>query len=258
MRISFLLLSLSSLMFAKPILSTSIIPNKFIIEQISKNFADVEAIIPPNNDPHTYEIKPKQLQNLQNSDIYFASNLEIEQKLISHLKNLKNLQIIKIQPDKQDPHAWLDPLSVENEAKIIKDALVKKYPEHKDEFEKNYNEFKNNLQILDGKIKKILANSKNKAFIIDHPSLALFAKRYDLKMFSIEEEEKELKAKDLIKLLNDAKQKNVKLFFQTSKKEIKSSKIIENELKIKPVKIDIFQKDYNSLMLNIAEKIGKE
>ena len=53
-----------------------------------------------------------------------------------------------------DPHVWLDPQIDQDFIKGIKDELVKKDPDHKDEYEKNFKKLNKDLENIDKDMKK--------------------------------------------------------------------------------------------------------
>ncbi|MBR8461312.1 zinc ABC transporter substrate-binding protein [Campylobacter sp. faydin G-105] len=97
MRKIFTLLVLgTALAFAKPIVTASILPTKYFIEQIAGNTLEVNVMVGTGADPHTYEPKPKQMKDLEVSKLYFAVGIEFEDTWLERFsKAYKNLKIIK-------------------------------------------------------------------------------------------------------------------------------------------------------------------
>ena len=85
-------------LFAKPVVTTSILPTKFFVEQIAGDTLDVNAMVGKGADPHTYEPKPKQMKELEKSELYFAIGIEFEDAWLDRFsKTFKNLRIVKTQ-----------------------------------------------------------------------------------------------------------------------------------------------------------------
>ncbi|MCD8212538.1 MAG: zinc ABC transporter substrate-binding protein [Campylobacter sp.] len=95
----FALLVISAVaLFAKPIVTASILPTKYFIEQIAGDTIDVNVMVGKGADPHTYEPKPKQMKELENSKLYFAVGIEFEDVWLERFsKTFKSLKIIKTQ-----------------------------------------------------------------------------------------------------------------------------------------------------------------
>jgi zinc transport system substrate-binding protein len=57
----------------------SIVPQKYFVQQIGKDFVDVQVMVQPGASPHTYEPKPRQMADISNSKIYFAIGVPFEE-----------------------------------------------------------------------------------------------------------------------------------------------------------------------------------
>ncbi|WP_069637023.1 metal ABC transporter solute-binding protein, Zn/Mn family [Campylobacter pinnipediorum] len=73
-------------LFGKPLVSTSILPTKYFVEQIAGDTLDVNAMVEKGSDPHTYEPKPQQMKELEKSDLYFAVGIEFEDTWLEKFK----------------------------------------------------------------------------------------------------------------------------------------------------------------------------
>ncbi|MGB3221422.1 MAG: zinc ABC transporter substrate-binding protein [Desulforhopalus sp.] len=62
----------------KPTVFVSIIPQKYFVQQISKDLIDVEVMVQPGASPATYEPKPSQMANLSSCAAYFAIGVPFE------------------------------------------------------------------------------------------------------------------------------------------------------------------------------------
>lgn len=277
---------------AKPVVTTSILPTKFFVEQIAGDTVNVNVMVGYNADPHTYEPKPEQMKSLEKSDIFFAVGIEYEENWLPKFKkSFPNLIISNTQDgitlmamqehhhhdeeehhhdadhdhdkdehhheghhhhDGLDPHVWLDPILVKTQAKNIADALIKKYPQNKALYEANLSKFEASLDDLNKQIYDILSDVKNRKFIVYHPSWGYFAKRYNLIQIPIEIEGKEPKIGDLKELIDEAKEEGTKVIFVAPQFSKKSANIIAKEVGANVVEIDQLSYDYINNMLKTA------
>lgn len=219
-KILFALLASCLALFAKPQVSASILPTKYFIEQIAGDTLSVNVLTNKGDDPHTYEPKPKQMKELENSVLYFAIGIEFEDVWLKKFeKNYPNLKIIhtengieKIamtQHDHEhgdihhehgkgcghshgglDPHVWLDPILVKTQAKNIADALISEFPQNEQIYRQNLEAFNAKLDQIDSYIRSKFQTLKSNEFIVYHPSWGYFAKRYGLEQLAIEIEAK--------------------------------------------------------------------
>ncbi len=71
----------------------TIAPQKYFVQQIGKDLVDVQVMVQPGADPHTYEPKPKQMVAISRAKLYFAVGIEFEEanlsKIIATNPNLK-------------------------------------------------------------------------------------------------------------------------------------------------------------------------
>lgn len=156
-----------------------------------------------------------------------------------------------------DPHIWLDPILVKIQASTIAKALIAKYPQNKALYEANLIKFQAELDALNAEISALLKKSKNKKFIIYHPSLGYFAARYHLVQIPVEIEGKEPKTKDLQRLMSVAKKENIKTIFVQKGFSQNAAKSLAKELKARVVEINHLSENYAENLLQIARELSQ-
>jgi len=67
------------LLTAKVHVIVSILPQKYFVEKIAGNLADVTVMVVPGANPATYEPKPSQMKKIAKARIYFAIGVPFEQ-----------------------------------------------------------------------------------------------------------------------------------------------------------------------------------
>ncbi|EAI8629521.1 cation ABC transporter substrate-binding protein [Campylobacter lari] len=275
LKILLLLLS-CALAFSKPIVSVSIPPQAFFVEKIAKDSVEINILISPNSNEHNVEFKPMMIKNLEKSKIYFLADLELEKILENKFKNtLKNVKIVNIndgisllendetdehnhdehEHGKNDPHTWLDPILVKTQAQNIYKALSQTFPQNKDFYAKNLENFLKELDDLNSVIKTNLQDIKHREFIVYHPSWNYLAKRYNLIQIPVEIDGKEPKIQDLQKLIKIAKEKNIKVIFVQPGFSENSAKVLSKELNAKIVFIDHLAKDWDKELLKTIQAL---
>ncbi|MGI0439733.1 metal ABC transporter solute-binding protein, Zn/Mn family [Helicobacter himalayensis] len=219
MRGIFFLLHLLTFCFAldstKPIISVSIPPQSYFVKKIAGEGVEINVLIPPNTDEHNFDFKPQVMINLEKSAVYFVGDLEFESQLVKKLESTKVKKVRLNAQDtlKGDPHTWLDPLLVKEQAKVIAHALSELYPQNSTFYEKNLATFLNEIDMLDSQIKKLLSGLENKKFIVYHPSWGHFASRYNLEQVAIEIDGKEPKPREIVAITKTAKKENIPIVF---------------------------------------------
>ena len=277
-----LFLFLMSLACAKPIVSVSIPPQAFFVEQIAGDLLEIQIIIPPNTDEHNFELKPQTMQALEKSTIYFTIGLELESLLLQKLQQYKNMRIVPTnkglaslpnmhsahehahdhdhEHGENDPHIWLDPILVQEQARIIAHALGERFAENKDVFIKNLEIFQAKLTKLDAWIREQFKDKTFRDFIVYHPSWGYFAHRYDLRQIPIEIEGKEPKPRDLQRLIKRIERENFRAIFVQQGFLDSIAKTIAQSCKgcnIEILTLDHLAEDWEQNLLESARKIAQ-
>lgn len=156
-----------------------------------------------------------------------------------------------------DPHIWLDPILVKIQASTIAKALIAKYPQNKALYEANLAQFQAELDALNAEISALLKKSKNKKFIIYHPSLGYFAARYHLVQIPVEIEGKEPKTKDLQRLMSVAKKEKIKTIFVQKGFSQNAAKSLAKELKASIVELNHLSENYAENLRQIARELSQ-
>ncbi|MBU5267281.1 zinc ABC transporter substrate-binding protein [Virgibacillus proomii] len=171
-----------------------------------------------------------------------------------------------------DPHIWLDPLRMIEMSEIIKNQLVKLNPEHQALYNQNFKQLKKQLKKLDRDFQQVLHAKENKHILVSHAAYGYWEERYGLVQIAISglSSSNEPSQKDLVNIIEQAKQYKLDylIFEQNSSNRI--SEIIQEHIDAKAVTIhnlstrtekDIHNnEDYLSLMkqnLLILDKVTK-
>jgi len=111
--------------------------------------------------------------------------------------------------------------------------------------------------MLDLEIKKILLEEKNRKFIVFHPAFGYFAKRYELEQIAIEKEGKEPSVKYIKKVIDFAKEHNIKRIFVAPQFSQKSAKQIAKHINGVVKSINPLAQKWDENILNIAKSFVK-
>lgn len=289
-------LMLSSLNAQVKNVTVSILPQKYFVEKIAGEKINVNVIVKPGFSPATYEPKTSQMKKLADSSIYFAIGVPFEKSWLKRFQNSnKNMLIVdtsksikKLEMEKHshheeekheehhdhdedtnhdehheheehessDPHIWNDPILVKVQAKNIYDALIKLDNTNASFYKKNYENFIKELDLLDVKIESILKPFEHKAFLVFHPSWGYFAKRYSLEQVAIESQGKEPKPKELVELIKDAKEHNIKIVFVSPQFSKGSAETIAKSINGYVHVIDPLSENWEENLIQTAQKIA--
>lgn len=152
-----------------------------------------------------------------------------------------------------DVHIWTDPIIIKELAKNTADELIKIAPNNKAEIEKNLENLNNSLDKLNLKIYDLTKDLKVKGFISSHPSWGYFAKRYNLKEFTLEFEGKEAKPSELAKIIHIAKDKKACVILRAPQFSDKLVNTLHNESGLKVELVNPLAVDFLEEILKFAK-----
>ncbi len=270
--------------------TVSILPQKYFVEQIAEEKVKVNVMVRAGFSPATYEPKTSQMKLLSDSQVYFSIGVPFENSWLEKFENANKKMllvntskgIVKLEmsehdhhedknekehhqeenkhqenhsEDGLDPHVWLDPLLVKIQAKSIYETLIKVDYKNKVFYTKNYHNFLKKLDELNIQIESKLKNVSKSEFMVFHPSWGYFAKRYDLEQIIVEKEGKEPKPKEIVELIKEAKEHQIKVIFVSPQFSQKAAKTIAQSIKGKVVNIDHLAYNYPEGLVNAAQAI---
>ncbi|MFC1839525.1 metal ABC transporter solute-binding protein, Zn/Mn family [Thermodesulfobacteriota bacterium] len=281
LNIIFILIVMQSYAYAEKRIKvvTTIPPVAFFIENIGSEKVEIETLIPPWGNPHTYEPTHKQMNILSKADLFVkaGSGIEFEllwmKRLIALNKKMtvcdssESIHLIDI-PDNEhegkgdedhhnyhykDPHIWLSPDNAVMMSQNILRAIIDIDPSSTEYYEKNFTKLVNNLLSLKKDINKRLKNIKNRQFYIFHPAWGYFARDFNLLQIPVEYSGKEPTPARMARLIKRAKQENIRVIFTSPQFSKKSAEVIANEIDGSVVFIDPMAGDYLNNLEHIAQ-----
>lgn len=190
----------------KPTVTVSIPPYMWFVKQIAGETLNINAMMPISGNPATYAPTMRQMQRLEESDLYIkAGHLGFEETWMKNFKDInpkmkvedssKGLKLIEGScthgADEEhhhgvDPHIWVSPKSAQGVLKNIYQILVANYPKDSAFYRTNYHNLLLSMQELDEMMQETISKATNKTFIIYHPALSYVAKDYNLEQLQIE------------------------------------------------------------------------
>jgi zinc transport system substrate-binding protein len=262
----------------KPIVTVSILPQKFFIDRISGNLIDVNVMVPEGSDPHIYEPTAKQMKDLSNSDAYFKIGyIEFElawlekftalnptMKIVDHAKNADLITPEHDHDDDHgdhhhhgvDPHIWSSLTEAKKICQISFDNLIELYPQYKNEFEVNFKVLSNEMDSLDSYIKEKLETLEGKKFMIYHSALAYYARDYKLEQVSIETDGKEPTPMEIKNIIELALKENIKVIFVQKQFNTHSAEVLAKEINGRVVQVDPLGYDWIQITKLITDEIA--
>jgi zinc transport system substrate-binding protein len=176
--------------------------------QVGGDRVDVRLLIPPGVEPHNFEPRPEDLLRLAKADLFIFSNRYMEPWAAGVLKGVDNRRLVVVDAGDgialipaaeaggheehgeesghhheggMDPHIWMSIPNAERMVANIRDGLVRKDPAGAEVYSKNAGAYLKQLQGLDLRFRKGLANCKTRTFLHGgHYAFGYLAKEYGL------------------------------------------------------------------------------
>ena len=201
-------------------IASSIRPIAMLLSAVTGDETSVNILLPGNMSPHDYRLKFSDIKLIKESELFFWIGPNLESGISKAVKTHGTTNIIKLMDiddlswpktttelshshtdhnhghdneyesyegvkDNRDPHIWLNPKNAVAIVATINELLVKKYPEKKEIFEKNTNNFEASLKSLNIVIRERLGEIKHKGFLVAHDGYRHFVDFYDLNQLGV-------------------------------------------------------------------------
>ncbi|SHH96175.1 metal ABC transporter solute-binding protein, Zn/Mn family [Clostridium grantii] len=248
--------------------AVSIVPEAAFVRAVAGEDIIVTTMIPPGQSEENFAPSPKLMKELSDAQIYFSIGVPTEQanifnKLDDFNSELKIVELnkevaevyeeITLESGGTDPHIWLSPKRVIVMIETIKDELTIIDPENKDKYETNAKEYIKELEEVNVEIENSLKNLENKTIIVYHPAFGYFAQDFGLKMIALEEEGKEATPEDFRRVIDYAKENNIKVIFYQAEVDSKQSDTFATEIGGKSIQVEPLSGDYIENLKKMAE-----
>lgn len=259
----------------KPVITVSIVPQKYFVERIAGDRFDINILVPPGAEPETYEPTPRQMQEVANSLVYFRIGyIEFERTVLRNLGTAGNGPLVvntaygmdliaadivdhgdHVHLYGVDPHIWLTAPGVKIQAGNMLDALVEADPDNAPLYNENYNNFALELDRLHAELTGKLNGLSRRTFIVFHPALGYFARDYDLTQISIEEEGKNPTVANMRKVVDIARQEGISDVFIQMEFERENARAVARELGGDVIELKPLSANWSANMREMADKI---
>lgn len=257
------------------IITVSIAPFKYFVDQISGGDYKVNVMVPYGSDPHVYEPAPRQISQLRKSAVYISNGyLAFENAWLGRFyetnPRMKKLSLgDKIDllgnthghedghTEAADPHYWVSPECALVMASSVKDLLKDLNPDGSLKYESNYQLLRNKIEEVDSLAGKLFTGVNKRSFLIFHPNLGYLARDYGLEEISLEYEGKEPSAARIKELIDRAKSDDLKTIFVQKEYDARNARAIAGEIGAKIEIIDPLSEDWLQSVTDIIYALHK-
>lgn len=259
--------------------AVSISAQRFLVNQIAGEEIEVEVLIKPGQEPHTFEVTPKQMVNISKARVLFVIGFPFERSLVAKLKTINpGLKIVDTakgikkrmmaehghdhihqheDEEEADPHSWLSPSGLEVHARNIYQALAELKPASKAIMSKNLEKF---LQLNEETAKAVMAKLKDfkgMEFFVFHPSFGYFADYCGMTQVAVEAEGKRPTAKQLSNLIKKARKLKTPIIFIQPQFDRSSAEVVAQAINARLEVVDPLQENVLTFFLEMSSLLEK-
>lgn len=251
----------------QPVVTVSIPPLAFFVEEIGGDKVRVETLAPASADPETFEPSMAMMRNLADSRVLLTTGLlPFEERLAdtapdaTTIVNLSDsIEVITgTHGDAEaDPHIWASLRNAQIMARHTAQVLSETYPEYADYFTSNLAELERKLEADHKEIATMLLPYRGRSFLVWHPSLSYFARDYGLRQIVLGEEHKETSINQLRNKIDRIKADSALVFFYQKELDSRQSRIVTDATGLQPVEIAPLSSDIFATIRGAAEAIAR-
>ncbi len=263
----------------------SILPQQYFVQQIGGAHVDVQVMVQPGASPATYEPRPRQMTALAGARLYFSIGVAFEtvwldkimaanpvMKVVRTDAGIRKIPMATHHHEEDahhdegddpgrpvehgilDPHIWLSPPLVRQQAGTIISALTAADPSHSEDYEANYRRFVNEIDALDRSLKTLFSGKEGLPFMVFHPAWGYFAQTYGLKQVPIEIEGKDPKPAQLRVMIENARTQGIRVVFVQPQFSVKRAELVAREIGGQVAVADPLALDWLTNLRAVADK----
>jgi zinc transport system substrate-binding protein len=262
----------------KPVISVSIIPQQYFLEQLAGDLVEVNVMIPPGASPATYEPSVSQLGKLDRSIIYLRigyvgfeqswmdkiAAVNPDMKIADLSEGVETIQEEVHDDDDHhghshhgtDPHIWMSVLNARIIARNIHKELLLLFPDEKEYLQAQLDQFSLLLDSLQREISYRLEGIGNNKFMIYHPALTYYARDYGLEQHALEIEGKSPSPAHLKEMTDLARKFHISKILIQNQFDQRNAEVLARETGSEIIQFDPLDLQWSKQMLYIAEKLN--
>lgn len=252
---------------------TTVYPINYLVNCLYGTNSQIYSIYPNGVNLDKYQLSDKKIAEYSSKDLFVFNSLDRDRdiaiKLINKNKNLKVIDVsVGMSVNNSVLELWLNPYNYLMMAQNLKNGLNQYItdPYLIKEIENNYEDLKFNLSKLDASLKDSINDAKYKTIVVDDDAL-LFLEKYNLKVISLEDNEKldEPKINAVKKLIEEG---SIKYIYTLNRETNAKVKKIVDDYKLELIYLNSMNSvdgdisntndNYLTIMNNNIEKINKE
>lgn len=243
------------------------------VNAVGGDKVNVSLMVPSGSDPHTYEPLPNQLTQVSYAKMYIeiGSSIEFENNYMDKIKEAnpnmlvvnasQGIQLIPNSAENEaetvDPHVWADPKNAKIMVNNIYNSLVQEDPADKEYFQKNRDQYLQQLDQLDKNTTQLLKGKQNTTILIFHPAFGYYAKDYNLTIVGAMINDEEPSPQRIAMMVDIAKKNNIMIVYSEPQYDPKFMQSLASQINGQVLTVSDLDEHYIQNMNNVAMAFSK-
>lgn len=251
-------------------------PIAYLAEQIGGDRVQVEILVRPGQDPHTFQPTPRDVSSLNRASLFLEIGMPFESVLVTAIRQANpRLKVVEVaagvrkrmadahdhghedERGQPDPHVWLSPPLLKIQAKNVAGAFAATDPAHAAEYRRNLSDLLQRIDATHRRIEKMMSPYRGRSFVVFHPAFGYFADAYGLTQEPVEAGGRQPGPRQLRTLIEKAKADGITTIFAQPEFDPRSAKIIAEQIGGQVVTINGLAKNVLADVQDIAEQVEK-
>ena len=222
-----------------------------IAAQIGKGIFTVDSIVKGNEDPHTYEQSPADIQQVAEADLFIrfggiVEGLEPWVQSVIDVTGVRVLELVNATMVRTDPllgvanpHVWMDPNNIKTMAEYVFNEVALMDPTNIANYTINLNNYKAELNALLLTISEAKNDFNGTKVVVHHPSFMYLLDLLDIERVGVIEKQEgvEPSPQDIQQLMDAITENNVSFIINQPQLDDKGVNEIARETSIQIVEL---------------------
>ncbi|NUJ87741.1 zinc ABC transporter substrate-binding protein [Plantibacter sp. MCCC 1A11337] len=167
-----------------------------VVGELVGDQAEVMTLMPPDADPHSFEISARQAARITGAQLLVSNGLGLEEGLTQHLETAADegvpiveagslVDVLETESGATDPHFWTDPTQMTSVVDGVTEALLEEIPTlDAAELQANAATYTAGLEALDAEMAEAFAAipAEQRKLVTNHHVFGYLAARYDFQV----------------------------------------------------------------------------
>jgi zinc transport system substrate-binding protein len=230
-----------------------------VVRAVGGEQVRADSLMNSSQDPHTYTPSPKSVAEARAADLFFTAGMPFERTVADKLQAMNpQLSIVDLSDgieEAGDPHIWMSLPALSAMAGRIERALAAADPGGAALYRSNCEAFQRQLTQRHEALTRKLAPLRGVTFYVYHPVFGYFARDYELKQAVVELDGKSPSPRQLLTLINRAREEDVRAVFVQPQFNQRPARIVAERIGGIVLSIDPLDEDPVAVIEQSAEQL---